>query len=104
MKTISLAIGLAVLSATALVAGNAAAGGREATVTTEGGTYTGSASRSCGGGTCSRQRSVTGPDGNSAGRSASITDNGDGTYSTSRSVNRLNGNSRSRSGTITTGD
>jgi hypothetical protein len=75
---------------------------RSGSVTTWRGTYTGSASGGCSGGTCSRTRSVTGPNGNTWSRSGSVTRTGPYRYSYSRTTTGPNGNSVTRSGWVRT--
>ena len=53
----------------------------------------------CANGTCSRSRSVTGPQGRTRGHSGSVTNNGDGTYSTQRTAQGRRGGTYSGSGT-----
>ncbi len=74
---------------------------RNGSVTTARGTYTGSASGSCAGGTCSRSASVTGPYGGTASRSGSVTRTGTNGYAYSRTTTGPNGNSVTRSGSVT---
>jgi hypothetical protein len=80
---------------------DASAWTRSGSVTTWRGTYHGSASGGCGGGSCSRSGSVTGPNGGTVSRSGSIIRTGPGAYSYSRTTTGPNGNSVTRSGTVT---
>jgi hypothetical protein len=64
-----------------------------------GGTVTRDFQSGCANGTCSRSRSVTGPQGNTHSHSGSATNNGDGTYSTQRSAEGRRGGTYSGSGT-----
>jgi hypothetical protein len=75
---------------------------RSGSVTTRRGTYTGSASGSCSGGTCSRTRTVTGPNGNSWSRTGSVSRTGPYRYSYSRTTTGPNGNTVTRSGWVRT--
>jgi hypothetical protein len=75
---------------------------RSGSVTTRRGTYYGSASGSCSGGTCSRSRSITGPYGNTMSRSGSVTRTGPHDFSYSRATTGPNGNSVTRSGAVHT--
>ncbi len=74
---------------------------RSSTVTTQRGTYSGQTSKSCAGGTCSREQSVTGPNGKAAERSGSVTKTAPGSYSYSKEATGLQGRSIERSGTVT---
>lgn len=93
----SLAVVLALGSVTA-----ANAWTRSGSVTTARGTYHGSASGGCGGGSCSRSASVTGPYGGTASRSGSVTQTGPNSYDYSRTTTGPQGGSVTRSGTVTT--
>lgn len=73
---------------------------RSGSVTTARGTYTGQASGTCAGGTCSRTRSVTGPNGNTVTRSGSATRTGPYRYSYTRTTTGPNGGSVTRSGRV----
>lgn len=90
------------LAAVIMVAGSSAASAwtRHGTVTTPRGTYYGSASGGCAGGTCSRSASVTGPDGRAVSRSGSITRTGPHRYSYSRTTTGPQGRSVTRAGTV----
>ncbi|HTQ81957.1 MAG TPA: hypothetical protein VMI47_01710 [Pseudolabrys sp.] len=88
----------AALSLAAVSAANAWT--RSGSVTTARGTYYGGASGSCGGGSCSRSGSVTGPYGGTVSRSGSITRTGPDSYSYSRTTTGPNGNSVTRGGTV----
>src|SRR6202012_2993776 len=80
------AIGTIALSALLIggAASDAKAWTRTGTVKTQRGTYTRTASGSCGGGTCSRSASVTGPNGHTVSRSGSISRTGPYRYAYSR--------------------
>lgn len=101
MKAILVSGALAVLLSVAAVS-QADAWTRSGSVTTARGTYTGSASGSCAGGTCSRSGSVTGPNGNTVSRSGSVTRTGPYRYSYTRTTTGPNGNSVTRSGAVAT--
>jgi hypothetical protein len=73
---------------------------RNGSVTTSRGTYHGTASGGCAGGTCSRSVSVTGPYGGTVSRTGSITRVGPRTYDYTRTTIGPNGNSVTRSGTV----
>jgi hypothetical protein len=73
---------------------------RSGSLTTRRGTYDGSASGGCSGGTCSRSVSVTGPNGGSYSRSASISRVGPHSYDYSRTTTTANGASVTKSGTV----
>jgi hypothetical protein len=93
-------VGTIALSAL-LIAGSvsdARAWSRSGSVTTRRGTYTGSASGSCSGGTCSRSASVTGPNGHTVSRTGSISRTGPDRYAYSRTTTGPNGRSVTRSG------
>jgi hypothetical protein len=75
---------------------------RSGSVTTWRGTYYGSASGGCAGGTCSRSASVTGPYGGTIARSGSITRVGPHAFDYTRTTTGPNGNSVTRSGTVVT--
>jgi hypothetical protein len=89
---------VAVLSLAAVSEANAWT--RHGSVTTQRGTYYGTASGGCGGGTCSRSSTVTGPYGGTASRSGSITRTGPNSFDYSRTTTGPNGNSVTRDGTI----
>ncbi|AXK83855.1 hypothetical protein DW352_04370 [Pseudolabrys taiwanensis] len=101
MKLKTISASLAVLISVGAVS-QADAWTRSGTVTTARGTYTGSASGGCAGGTCSRTRSVTGPYGNTVSRSGSVSRTGPYRYSYSRTTTGPNGNSVTRSGSVAT--
>jgi hypothetical protein len=90
------------LAAVLMVAGSSAASAwtRHGTVTTPRGTYVGSASGGCAGGTCSRSAAVTGPNGRTVSRSGSITRTGPHRYSYSRTTTGPQGRSVTRAGTV----
>lgn len=90
------------LAAVLMVAGSSAASAwtRHGTVTTPRGTYIGTASGGCAGGTCSRSASVIGPDGRTVSRSGSITRTGPHRYSYSRTTTGPQGRSVTRAGTV----
>lgn len=93
-------VGTIALSAL-LIAGSASdarAWSRSGSVTTQRGTYTGTASAGCGGGTCSRSVSVTGPNGHTVSRTGSISRTGPDRYAYSRTTTGPNGRSVTRSG------
>jgi hypothetical protein len=94
------AIGTIALSALLIggAASDAKAWTRTGTVTTQRGTYTRTASGSCGGGTCSRSASVTGPNGHTVSRSGSISRTGPYRYAYTRTTTGPYGNSVTRSG------
>ena len=93
-------IALSLAAATSLVPlSQASAWTRSGSVTTWRGTYTGQASGSCAGGTCTRTRSVTGPNGNTITQSGSVSRTGPYRYDYSRTTTGTNGNSVTRSGT-----
>jgi hypothetical protein len=71
---------------------------RSGSVTTRRGTYTGTASGGCGGGSCWRTRSVTGPNGHTVTQSGNVTRTGPYGYSYSRTTTGPNGGSVTRSG------
>ena len=100
MKLKTISASLAVLISVGAVS-QADAWTRSGSVTTARGTYTGSASGSCAGGTCSRSRSVTGPYGNTVSRSGSVSRTAPYAYSYSRTTTGPYGNSVTRSGTVT---
>ncbi len=79
----------------------AAAWTRSGTVTTRRGTYDGQFSGGCAGGTCSRSATITGPNGRTVSRTASITHSGPWTYNYTRTTTGPNGNSITRSGSVT---
>ena len=90
------------LAAVLMVAGSSAASAwtRHGTVTTPRGTYVGSASGGCAGGTCSRSATVTGPNGRTVSRSGSITRTGPHRYSYSRTTTGPQGRTVTRAGTV----
>jgi len=90
------------IAAAVVVAGCSAASAwtRSGTVTTPRGTYTGSASGGCAGGTCSRSATVTGPNGRTVSRSGSISRTGPHSYSYSRTTTGPQGRSVTRAGTV----
>ncbi|MFA6265544.1 MAG: hypothetical protein WC670_07510 [Pseudolabrys sp.] len=73
---------------------------RSGSVTTARGTYTGQASGSCAGGTCTRSRSVTGPNGKTVSRTGSATRTGPYRYRYTRTTTGPNGGSVTRSGRV----
>lgn len=83
-------------------ASDAAAWSRGGSVTTWRGTYQVQASGACAGGTCSRSRSVTGPNGGTVSRTGSVTRTGPYRYTYSRTTTRPDGSSVTRSGTVRT--
>lgn len=95
-----LAIGTIALSSLLMIgaASEANAWTRTGSVTTQRGTYTGVASGSCGGGTCSRAASVTGPMGHTVSRSGSISRVGPYRYAYSRTTTGPHGRNYVRSG------
>jgi hypothetical protein len=92
--------GLAALVLTGFAVENANAWTRSGSVATARGVYTFHGSGSCGNGTCSRSRSVTGPYGYSVSRSGSISRTGPGSYAYSRTTTGPYGGSVTRSGSI----
>ncbi|MGZ3282703.1 MAG: hypothetical protein ACXU9C_06245 [Xanthobacteraceae bacterium] len=88
----------AVLSLATLSEANAWS--RNGSFTTRRGTYYGSASGGCAGGTCSRSASITGPNGGTVSRTGSVSRVGPHTYDYSRTTTGPNGNSVTRSGTV----
>lgn len=80
--------------------GEAAAWTRSGSVTTPRGTYTGAATGSCAGGTCSRAAVATGPYGGSVSRTGSVTRTAPGSYSYQRTTTGPAGNSVTRSGAV----
>ncbi|KQZ01197.1 hypothetical protein ASD45_10290 [Pseudolabrys sp. Root1462] len=90
------------LAAALVVGGSSAASAwtRSGTVTTPRGTYYGSASGGCAGGTCSRSASITGPNGRTVSRSGSITRTAPHSYSYSRTTTGPQGRSVTRAGTV----
>ena len=86
----------AVLSLAA--ASDASAWTRTGSVTTRNGTYSRTVDGSCGGHSCSRSSTVTGPDGHSVSRSGSITRTGPYRYSYSRTTTGPRGNGVTRRG------
>jgi hypothetical protein len=80
--------------------GAAAAWTRHGSVSTWRGTYSGQASGGCGGGSCWRSGSVTGPYGGTVSRSGNVTRTGPHTYDYSRTTTGPNGNSVTRSGSV----
>ena len=95
-----LAIGTIALSSLLMVAAASEANAwtRTGSVTTQRGTYIGTASGSCGGGTCSRTQSVTGPMGHTVSRTGSISRVGPYRYAYSRTSTGPYGRSFTRSG------
>jgi hypothetical protein len=86
-----------------LLAGSAAdasAWTRHGTVTTPRGTYTVNAAGGCGGGVCSRTRTVTGPYGGTVTRSGSVVRTGPGQYSYQGQTTGPYGRTVTRSGTV----
>jgi len=73
---------------------------RSGSVTTRRGTYYGSASGGCGGGSCWRSGSITGPYGGTLSRSGSVTRVGPNAYNYSQTVTGPNGRSVTREGTV----
>jgi hypothetical protein len=94
------AIGTIALSSLLMVAAvsDASAWTRTGSVTTQRGTYTGTAGGSCGGGTCSRTRSVTGPNGHTMSRTGSVSRVGPYRYAYSRTTTGPFGRTFGRSG------
>lgn len=101
-RTAFLAGLLAAVVGGAGLAGTADARDRSSSVTTQRGTFNGQTSKGCSGGTCTREQSVTGPNGKTAERSGSVTKNGQGDYSYTREATGPNGKAIERSGTVTT--
>lgn len=97
-----LAIASLSLAAGVIIAGSSAANAwtRSGTFTTPRGTYYGSASGGCAGGTCSRSASVTGPNGHTVSRSGSVSRIGPHSYSYSRITTGPQGRSVTRAGTV----
>lgn len=101
MKPVLISVALATL--VSLGAGSQAdAWTRSGSVTTARGTYTGSVSGGCAGGTCSRAASVTGPNGKTVSRTGSVTRTGPHRYGYTRTTTGPNGNSVTRSGRVRT--
>jgi len=73
---------------------------RNGSVTTARGTYTGQASGTCAGGTCTRTRSVTGPNGKTVTQSGSVTRTGPHRYRYTQTTTGPNGGSVTRSGRV----
>nr|QDF38399.1 hypothetical protein FJN17_12955 [Bradyrhizobium symbiodeficiens] len=73
---------------------------RSGSVTTRRGTYYGSASGGCGGGSCWRSGSITGPYGGTLSRSGNVTRVGPNAYNYSQTVTGPNGRSVTREGTV----
>jgi len=73
---------------------------RSGSVTTARGTYTGQASGTCAGGTCTRTRSVTGPNGKTVTQSGSATRTGPYRYRYTQTTTGPNGGSVTRSGRV----
>jgi hypothetical protein len=95
MKLALISVSLAgILSLTSV--GEASAWSRSGSVTTRRGTFYGQSSGGCSGGTCSRSRSVTGPNGNTVARTESVTRTGPNSFSYSRTATGPNGNSVTR--------
>ncbi|MGE0717120.1 MAG: hypothetical protein AB7P02_16880 [Alphaproteobacteria bacterium] len=80
-------------------AADAGAWQRNSSVTTGRGTYSAQASGGCGGGTCSRSFSATGPYGGTYSRSGSVTRHYNH-YDYSRSVTGPHGNTRTSFGSV----
>jgi hypothetical protein len=99
MKLVLASASLAAVMGLASVS-EADAWARSGRFTTRRGTFYGSATGGCGGGTCSRSVSVTGPNGGTVSRTGSITRVGHSTYDYSRTTTGPNGNSVTRSGTV----
>jgi hypothetical protein len=99
MKLVLASAALAALLGLASIS-EANAWGRSGSFTTRRGTYYGSASGGCAGGTCSRSVSVTGPNGGTVSRSGGISRVGPHAYDYSRTTTGANGNSVTRSGTV----
>lgn len=95
LASLSLATALAVTGAS-----DANAWVRSGSVTTWRGTYYGSASGGCAGGSCSRSASITGPYGGTVSRTGSITRVGPHASDYTRTTTGPNGNSVTRSGTV----
>lgn len=73
---------------------------RSGSLTTRRGTYNATASGGCGGGSCWRTRSVTGPNGRTVTQSGSVSRSGPYRYSYTRTTTGPNGNSVTRSGSV----
>jgi hypothetical protein len=91
--------GLAGLLLTATAA-DASAWTRHTTVNTWRGTYTVNAAGGCGGGVCSRTRTVTGPYGGTVTRSDRVVRTGPGQFSYQGQVTGPYGGTITRSGTV----
>ncbi|WP_439817608.1 hypothetical protein [Zavarzinia sp. CC-PAN008] len=100
IRTLLAPLALAAALAVTLQAGPAAAWERNSTTTTPRGTWSSHGGGSCAHGTCSRHRSVTGPQGYSASRSGSVTRVAPGSYAYSRTTTGPRGHSVTRSGTV----
>lgn len=94
----SLVVGALAVALCAVAAPPAQAWTRTGSVTTGRGVYTGTASGGCGGGSCWRTRSVTGPNGRTVTQSGEITRTGPYRYSGSRTTTGPNGGSVTRFG------
>lgn len=81
---------------------DAQARSRETTVTTPRGTSTRQTNADCANGSCTRNRQVTGPNGNTATKSGTISKTGDGSASFNSTTTGPQGGSIQRSGTVTT--
>jgi hypothetical protein len=81
-------------------AADASAWTRNGTVHTWRGAYTVQGSGGCGGGSCSRTRTVTGPYGGTVTRSRTVTRTGPGQYSYQGRVTGPYGGTVTRSGTV----
>jgi hypothetical protein len=95
-----LAIGTIALSTLLVVgaASDANAWTRTGSITTQRGTYTRTVNGSCGGGTCSRSESVTGPNGRTVSRTGSISRTGPNRYAYTRTTTGPNGGSVTQAG------
>ena len=81
-------------------AAEASAWTRHGTVTTARGTYAVNGAGSCAGGTCSRTRTGTGPNGGTVTRSGSVTQTAPGQYQYSGAATGPYGRSVTRSGIV----
>jgi hypothetical protein len=81
-------------------AADASAWTRNGSVQTRRGTYTIHGSGGCGGGSCTHNRTVTGPYGGTVTRSGAVTQTGPGQYNYQRSVTGPYGGTVTRSGTV----
>ena len=84
----------------AATAADASAWTRHTTVNTWRGTYTVNSAGGCGGGVCSRTRTVTGPYGGTVTRSGTVVRTGPNQYSYQGSVTGPYGGTITRSGTV----